>query len=61
MNINFYWVFFFIALVLFAAIGFGLSSLVRDRPFTVLRRTTDKARERGPTVTHRGRRHAAGE
>ncbi|MGF6754168.1 hypothetical protein [Paraburkholderia sp. GAS334] len=28
MNIDFYWVLFFLALFVFAAIGFGLSALV---------------------------------
>jgi hypothetical protein len=44
MDINFYWVLFFLALVLLAAIGFGLSAFVKDDPFAAHQRVEERSR-----------------
>lgn len=44
MDIHFYWVLFFLALVLLAAIGFGLSSCVKEDPFTAHQRVEERSR-----------------
>lgn len=47
MDIDFYWVFFFLALVGCVAVGFGISSLIRDSPITGRQDTKRASRQDG--------------